>query len=199
MWETQLQFTYSDFALDCERKEVLFEQVKLLYNNLKPEALMEMPATQEQSKSERWFCERWCRLTASRYLGAFKVGNLVSESQPNAAIAKQIWGLESENFQTYWMRHGLESEPKAIVKYEIATKTRVSPTEFWVNPDFLFFCSPDGLVGNDTVVEITALKIFKQYSVETVTCKNSSVPKNVLGRQCFKVEDGKCVLKHTHT
>ena len=22
--------------------------------------------------------------------------------------------------------------------------------------------------------------------------------KNVLGRQCFKVEDGKCVLKHTH-
>ena len=28
--------------------------------------------------------------------------------------------------------------------------------------------------------------------------KNSSVPKNVLGRQCFKVEDGKCVLKHTH-
>ena len=24
------------------------------------------------------------------------------------------------------------------------------------------------------------------------------MPKNVLGRQCFKVEDGKCVLKHTH-
>ena len=38
MWETQLQFTYSDYALDCERKEVLLDQVKLLYNNLKPEA-----------------------------------------------------------------------------------------------------------------------------------------------------------------
>ena len=47
MWETQLQFTYSDYALDCERKEVLLEQVKLLYNNFKPEALMEMPATQK--------------------------------------------------------------------------------------------------------------------------------------------------------
>ena len=44
MWETQLQFTYSDYALDCERKEVLLEQVKLLYSNLKPEALMEMRA-----------------------------------------------------------------------------------------------------------------------------------------------------------
>ena len=71
--------------------------------------------------------------------------------------------------------------------------------EFWVNPEFPFLgCSPDDLVGNGTVVEIKALKIFKQYSVETVTCKKSSVPKNVLGRQCFKVEDGKCVLKDTH-
>ena len=29
---------------------MLLEQVKMLYNNLKPEALMEMPATREQSK-----------------------------------------------------------------------------------------------------------------------------------------------------
>ena len=111
MWETQLQFTYSDYALNCERKEELLEQVKLLYNNLKPEAHMEMPATQEQSKSQRWFCER------------------CSESQPNAAIeankfiANQIWGLGSDHFQTYCMRYGLESEPKAILTYEIATKT----------------------------------------------------------------------------
>ena len=97
------------------------------------------------------------------------------------------------------MHYGLESEPKAIMKYEIATKTRVSPTGFWVNPKFPFLgCSPDGIVGNDTVVQIKALKIFEQYRVETVACKNSSVPNNVLGRQCFKVEDGKCVLKHTH-
>ena len=71
--------------------------------------------------------------------------------------------------------------------------------DFGVNPEFPFLgCSPDGLVGNDTVVEIKALKIFEQYSVETVTCKYSSVPKNILGRQCFKLKDGKCVLKHTH-
>ena len=65
---------------------MLLEQAKLLYNNLRPEAIMEMTATQKQSKSERWFCERWCRLTASRCPGAFKVGKLVSECQSNAAI-----------------------------------------------------------------------------------------------------------------
>ena len=81
MWETQLQFTYSDYALDCEGKEVL-----LVYNNLKLEALMKMPAKLEQSKSQRWLCERWCRLTTSRCLGVFKVGKLVSECQPNAVI-----------------------------------------------------------------------------------------------------------------
>ena len=164
-----------------------------------------MPATQEHSKSERWFCEHWCRLTASKCLGAFKVEKLVSESQPNAAIeankfiANQSWGLGSDHFQTYWMCYGLESEPKAILKCEIATTTRVSTAGFRVNPEFPFLgCTPDGLVGNDTVVEIKALKIFKQYSVEKVTCKNSPVPRNVLGRQCFKVEDWNCVLKHTH-
>lgn len=97
------------------------------------------------------------------------------------------------------MCYGLESEPKAISKYEIATTTRVSTTGFQVNPEFPFRgCTPDGLVGNDTVVEIKALKIFKQYSVEKVTCRNSPVPRKVLGRQCFKVEDWNCVLKHTH-
>ena len=113
MWETQLQFTYNDYALDSEGKEVLLEQVKMLYNNLKPEALMEMPATREQSKSDRWFSKHWCRLRACKCFGTFKFGKLVSESQANAAIeahkflANQIWGLGSEHFQTYWMRYCL--------------------------------------------------------------------------------------------
>ena len=59
MWGTQLNFTYNDYNLKCERRRVLFEQVSALYNNLKPEALMEIPGTQEQSKSEKWFSERW--------------------------------------------------------------------------------------------------------------------------------------------
>ena len=63
------------------------------------------------------------------------------------------------------MHYGVESEPKAIMKYEIATKTRVSPIGFWVNP--FLGCSPDDIVGNDTVVEIKALKIFEQYRVDS--------------------------------
>lgn len=65
MWETQLRMTYNDYKLDGDRNRVLLEQVSALHENLKPEALMQIPGTQEQSKSEKWFSERWCRLTAS--------------------------------------------------------------------------------------------------------------------------------------
>lgn len=98
------------------------------------------------------------------------------------------------------MRYGLECEPEAILKYENVTKTKVFQTGFWVNPKFPFLgCSPDGLVGSDTVIEVKSLKILKQYSAETITSSTSPVPKSVLSRQCFKVENGKCVLKRSHS
>lgn len=86
MWETQLQFTYKDYNLERERVEVLLEKVSALDENLKPEALMAIPGTEQQSRSEKWFSERWCRLTASKCLSAFKVGKLFTDCQPNAAV-----------------------------------------------------------------------------------------------------------------
>lgn len=205
MWETQLQFTYKDYNLERERAEVLLEKVSALHENLKPEGVMEIPGTEQQSRSEKWFSERWRRLTASKCLSAFKVGKLVTGCQPNAAVEankfifSHLWGLESEHFQSYWMRYGLESEPKAIKKYESTTNLKVYHSGLWVNPKFPFLgCSPDGLVGNDTVLEINALKILKHYNVEAVTSPTSPVPKSVLSRQCFKVENGKLILKLSH-
>ena len=55
----------------------------------------------------------------SNGLSAVKVGKLVTECQPNASVEASkfifghIWALESEHFQTYWIRYGLESEQRA--------------------------------------------------------------------------------------
>ena len=69
-----------------------------------------------------------------------------------------------------------------------------------MDPKFPFLaCSPDGLVGDNTVIEIKSLKIFEQNTIQTVTCSNTPVPKDVLRRQCFQVKDGKCVLKSNHS
>ncbi|PFX19091.1 hypothetical protein AWC38_SpisGene16536 [Stylophora pistillata] len=86
MWETQLQITYKDYDLSCEQSRSLSQQVTTLLENIKPDTLQELQGTQQQSLSEEWFRERWLRVTASKCHPAFKVGRLVMESLPNAAI-----------------------------------------------------------------------------------------------------------------
>ena len=83
MWETQLKSTYKNY--DLGNPSSLQEKVKILSNNHTPATVMEIPGTQGQSASEKWFLERWCQLTASKCLPAYKVGKLVVEAQPNAA------------------------------------------------------------------------------------------------------------------
>ena len=48
MWETQFQYTYKDYNLEHDRVEVLLEKVSALHENLKPQALMEIPGTEQQ-------------------------------------------------------------------------------------------------------------------------------------------------------
>ena len=98
------------------------------------------------------------------------------------------------------MKYGLECEPKAIDKCEEQTKTTVCDSGLWVNPKYPFLgCSPDGLVGKDGIIENKSHKIFQHLSIEDITSPNqSSVPKDVINRQCFKIIDGILELKHGH-
>ena len=204
MWETQHKITYKDY--DLTDPFTLHNKVNILRDNLTLSKLMEIPGTQGQSTLEQWFSERWCRLTACKCFPAFKVGKLIIDAEPNAAseaykfISKDIWGVDVMPFQSHWMLYGLQSEAKAILKFENETLHKVRSTGLWVNPKFPFLpCSPDGLVGDDTVIEIKSLKIFEQNTIETVTCSNTPVPTDVLRKQCFQVQDGKCVLKRNHS
>ena len=97
------------------------------------------------------------------------------------------------------MRYGLESEPKAILKYEEQSNTVVCKSGLWVNPNYPFLgCSPDGIVGEDGLLEIKSLKIFKDSTIESVVEKWSTLPKVVKQGQCFIIEDGQCILKSIH-
>lgn len=59
------------------------------------------------------------------------------ESLPNATvetfkfISQSIWGIDAEDFQTYWMRYGLDSEARAIQKYESVSNVKVH-TGLWI-------------------------------------------------------------------
>lgn len=204
MWEVQLQITYDDYPLEDEISENLKRKTKILEDNLKPDALMEIPGTRDQSSSEEWHNQKFRRLTASKCLTACKIGELVHNEAPGAAvraysfIKSNVWKLGS-SFQSFWMKYGLESEPKAINKYEDQTKVKVCQTGLWVNPKFPFLgCSPDGLVNDKGLVEIKSLKIFKNNSIEDITSGKVLLPKDTINRQCFAIKDGKCVLRPKH-
>ena len=205
MWETQLQLSYDDYEQSDIDMNIVNKQIKILIENLTPPQLMQIPGTGEQSKSNIWFSERWRRLTASKCLAACRIGKLAVSGAPNTAvrafkfIKSNIWKIDQEPFQSYWMKYGLESEPKAIEKYESQTNREVSTSGFWVNPKYPFLgSSPDGLVGEDGIIEIKSLKIFKHHTIESVSSNKSSVPKVVINKQCFTVNNNKCELRHSH-
>ena len=131
MWETQLQLSYDDYEQSDIDMNIVNKQIKILIENLTPPQLMQIPGTEEQSKSNIWFSERWRRLTASKCLAACRIGKLAVSGAPNTAvrafkfIKSNIWKIDQEPFQSYWMKYGLESEPKAIEKYESQTNREV--------------------------------------------------------------------------
>ena len=107
MWESQLQFCYEDYALDDVNMAVINEKIKILYQNLTVSEVMQLPGTEGQSQSEKWFSERWLRLTASKCLPAFRIGKLVKAGAPNAAvkafkfIKTKVWQINGGPFQSY--------------------------------------------------------------------------------------------------
>ena len=189
MWETQLTITYDDCNL--EDTSVLEQQVSNLMSNLTPDCLSQMEGTTLQNKSEKWYSERWCRITASTCSDAYRAGKKVQVGSNNASasskkyIASNIWNTNGDKPQSYWMKYGLESEADAISKYETQTKQHVSPTGLWVNPKFSFLaCSSDGLLGQDGLVEIKSLKLFKEHSIDAVcNDKKTLISKDVINRQ----------------
>ena len=139
MWETQLQIAYQDYDICDIDVSKISEKINILLENLTSPKLMQIPGTEGQSQSQKWFQERWLRLTASKCLSAFRIGRLITSEAPNAAvrafkfIRTNIWKIDIVPIQTYWMKYGLECEPKATDKCEEQTKT-VCDSGLWVNP-----------------------------------------------------------------
>jgi hypothetical protein len=47
-------------------------------------------------------------------------------------------------------------------------------------------------------VEIKSVKVFKNNNIEDITSGTVVLPKETMKRQCFTIEDGKCVLRENH-
>lgn len=70
-------------------------------------------------------------------------------------VAERLTRQGQESFSNSAMEWGVEQEAYARMAYEVVTNSLVDKTGFWHHPQIPYVgVSPDGLVGNDGLVEI---------------------------------------------
>ncbi len=109
--------------------------------------------------SPEWFAARCGKLTASKIadaLGKTQRGWGAGRANVMAQlISERLTGAPVESYQNKEMQWGSETEPLARDAYEFYANVDVEQIGFVVHPDFPESgASPDGLVGNDGLIEI---------------------------------------------
>jgi len=112
----------------------------------------------EQGTPE-WFAQRLGKVTASRVadiIAKTKTGVAASRGNYLAQlVAERLTGQAADSFKSGAMQHGTETEPMARMAYETETGQMVTEVAMIQHPKIeMAGASPDGLVGDDGLVEI---------------------------------------------
>ncbi len=111
-----------------------------------------------EQRSPEWYAQRAGKFTASRFaalMAMTRSGPSTSRKNLIATLAvERITGTCMETFQNAAMQRGIDLEPIARAAYEDAYMVVVEEVAFIQHPRYAFVsCSPDGLVGDDGMVE----------------------------------------------
>jgi putative phage-type endonuclease len=129
----------------------------------------------EEQGTGSWFADRLGKVTASRLadvLAKTKTGYSASRiNYMTQLVLERITQTKAESFSSAAMLHGIEQEPFARAAYEAHTGQMVEEVGFIPHPEIdAAGASPDGLVGDDGMVEIkcpsssTALEVWLTHS-----------------------------------
>jgi putative phage-type endonuclease len=112
-----------------------------------------------EQQTEQWFTDRLGKATASRLadvLAKTKTGYSASRANyMTQLVLERITKTRAESYSNAAMQWGTEQEPFARAAYEAHTGQMVEEVGFIQHPDIEDAgASPDGLVGDDGMVEI---------------------------------------------
>jgi putative phage-type endonuclease len=138
--------------------------------------------------SEEWFTIRIGKVTASRVadvIAKTKTGYSASRDNYMAQlICERLTGLKSESFTNAAMQHGTDTEPLARAAYEAYADVLVDEVGFVPHPTIeMAGASPDGLVGDDGLIEIKA----PQTNTHIETLLNQNVPTKYFTQMQFQL------------
>lgn len=110
--------------------------------------------------SDAWFAARLGKVTASKIADVMSKGKGSTESAGvrnyrAQLVVERLTGTREETYINGAMQRGTDLEPMARECYEFLTGNTVEQVAFIDHPTIpMSGCSPDGLVGNDGMVEI---------------------------------------------
>lgn len=108
--------------------------------------------------SDSWFAIRCGKVTASRVadvVARTKSGWGASRANYMAQlIAERLTDKVAESYSNAAMQWGVDTEPEARAAYEFRTDATVTEVAFVEHPHLDSGASPDGLIGDDGLVEI---------------------------------------------
>lgn len=108
--------------------------------------------------TEEWFAARLGRVTASKVqdiVARTKTGYAASRDNYLAQlVCERLTGKGAESFTNAAMAHGTETEPLARAAYEMKNSVLVDEVGFVQHPTLMAGASPDGMVGQDGLIEI---------------------------------------------
>ena len=112
-----------------------------------------------EQKSEEWFKARLGKVTASRVadvIAKTKTGYSASrENYMAQLVVERMTNTQAESFTNAAMQWGTDQEPFARAAYEVQQNVLVDETGLVDHPTIeMAGASPDGLVGEDGLVEI---------------------------------------------
>lgn len=118
-----------------------------------------LSAQSSRQGSGAWFALRCGRVTASRaadLIARTKTGWGASRAHYMAQlVVERLTGTVEPSHPTAAMRWGTQTEPEARAAYQLQRDVAVREADFILHPDiFMAGASPDGLVGEDGLVEI---------------------------------------------
>jgi putative phage-type endonuclease len=112
-----------------------------------------------EQRSDEWFAARIGKVTASRVadvLTKTKTGYSTTRDNYMAQlVCERLTGEKGESFTNAAMQHGTDTEPLPRAAYEALHDVLVDEVGFVPHPSIIMAgASPDGLVGDDGLLEI---------------------------------------------
>ncbi|XP_022165265.1 uncharacterized protein LOC111030182 [Myzus persicae] len=129
--------------------------------------------TREQSSSSRWFMERRNRITASDF---GKICKMRPTTSCKNIVANKLYSTSSSTNEPIACKYGKDMEPVALEYFENNMGTKIQKCGLIIDEDYPFFgASPDGLIGNDSIIEVKCPYSAKDYPTVEEAIKDKKV------------------------